>query len=359
MKVILSGGGTLGPVVPLLAIFDIYKKYQPEAEFIWVGTKNGPEKELIEKYQIPFFAIESGKWRRYFSLRNFLDIFKLMLAFIQSTVLLIQEKPDLLISAGGFVSVPLHWAAAFLGIPAWVHQQDVRPGLANKLIFPWAKKITTALQESVQYFPAKKTEWIGNPVRDLKVENYLVSRQKFNIPEGASVVLAMGGGTGSSKINQMVVEALQHWPKEWHVIHLVGRERPKELAENATKIFENYHVYQFFTDEMKDAYAAADVVISRAGFSSITELASLSKPAVIIPMSDTHQEDNVNYLAKQNAVVALNERLTSGLQLAQVAKDLMNNSVQKMLLGKKLHQLLPPANPEKIIAILKSFQSPV
>jgi len=355
MKIILSGGGTLGPVTPLLAIVEAYKKKYLGTQFIWVGTKIGPERELVEKYQIPFFVIGAGKWRRYFSLWNLLDIFKLFIASIQSFVLILQEKPDLLISAGGFVSVPLHWAGAMLGVPAWVHQQDARPGLSNKLMVVFAKKITTALKDSVKYFSAKKTEWIGNPARDLSVDNPLASREKFGISAGAPVIFAMGGGTGSMRVNQMVIEALQHWPKEWQIIHLVGRERPKQMSENATKIFNNYHVYDFFTEEMKDAYAAADVVVARAGFSSITELAALSKPVILLPMADTHQEDNAEYFGKKNAAIVLNERLTSGLQLAQEVKNLLEDSVQRELLGRRLHEILPVVEDSKIVEVINGL----
>ncbi len=352
MKIILSGGGTLGPVTPLLAIAEAYRKKYPDAKFVWVGTTDGPERELVEKYQIPFFVIQAGKWRRYFSLLNLADVFKLFIAFIQSLVLIAREKPDLLISAGGFVSVPVHWAGALFGIPAWAHQQDARPGLANKLITPFAKKITTALRESARFFPPAKTAWLGNPSRDLSVKDSTASRAKFGISAGAPVVLAMGGGTGSARLNQMVVEALQHWPPDWQVIHLTGRERPRELAVNAAKIFPNYHVYDFFNEEIKDAYAAADVVVARAGFASLTELAALAKAVILLPMAGTHQEDNAGYFVKENAALALDERLTSGLELAQRVKELMDNPVRRELMGKRLSELLPPVEEEKIVEIM-------
>lgn len=346
----------MGPVIPLLAIAESYKKKNPDVQFAWVGTKAGPERELVEKHQIPFFVIGAGKWRRYFSVLNLFDIFKLVIAFFQSCVLIARLKPDLLISAGGFVSVPLHWAGSVFGVPEWAHQQDVKPGLSNRLVAPFASKITTALQESVKYFPEKRTEWIGNPSRDLSAKNSLESRKKFNISESAPVVLIMGGGTGSLKINLMAVEALQHWPDDWQIIHLVGRDRPKDIVQNASKIFINYHPYDFLADEMGDAYATADVVVSRAGFSSITELAELSKPTILVPMADTHQEDNAEYFAKKNAVVALNEKITDGLALSLEVKDLMDNSVRREIMGKKLHEILPPVSDDKIAEIINSLK---
>lgn len=353
MKILFSGGGTLGPVVPLLAVAEIYKKHNPQAEFIWVGTERGPEKEMIGEYKMPFFTVMSGKLRRYISLWNFFDVFKIIFGFFQSLFLLWQEKPDLLVTAGGFVSVPLHLAAFVLGIPAWVHQQDFQAGLANRLMARTAKKVTTALRETQTQFLESKTEWIGNPVRDLTPKNTEAFRHQIGIPPGAPVILAMGGGTGSSRINKLVIEALSAWPKHWHIIHLVGKERPRQLQENATKVFPNYHVYPFFKEEMKEAYAAADVVIARAGFATITELASLAKPAIFLPMAHTHQEVNAKLLADHQAAVVMDERTDTGLKLARIVADLMEFHETRDYLGKRLHDILPAARPEKIIEIIE------
>lgn len=355
MKILFSGGGTLGPVVPLLAIAEIYRRHNPQAEFFWVGTQKGPERQLVEEYNIPFLSIMSGKLRRYVSFWNFIDVFRIFVAFFQSLFVLWQKKPDVVVTGGGFVSVPIHLAAFMLGIPAWVHQQDVEVGLANRIMSYTARQITTALRDTQLLFPAKKTEWIGNPVRELVPRDAARSRERFNIPEGAPVILAMGGGTGSSSINKLIIEALPNWPREWHIIHLVGRERPRELQENAMKVFTNYHVYQFFKEEIKDAYSIADVVVARAGFATITELAALGKAAVILPMSGTHQEVNAKLIAAHNAAIVLDERTDNGLKLARIVINLLESSEYRFGLGKALRKLLPPADPKKIVHIVDSL----
>ncbi len=355
MKIILSGGGTLGPVIPLLAIAEAYKKNFPDAEFVWVGTKNGPEKPVVIQAGLPFFVIGAGKWRRYFSLLNLADILRIVVGFFQSLLFLWQEKPDALISCGGFVSVPLHFAGWLLGIPAWVHQQDVRVGLANKLMFPFAQKITTALSDTATRLPRKKTEWIGNPSRNLTVApetSRNVIRAQFNIPPNVPVIFALGGGTGSSSINKIILEALPQWPKDWHVIHLLGRERPRELSERAAQTFSNYHVFDFFTYEMKLAYAIADVVVARAGFSTLTEVAQLSKPSVILPMFGTHQEDNARVFANHGGIVMLAQGEDSGLKLAKIVNDLITHPEERLSLGDRIHTLLPRAKDEKIVEII-------
>ena len=150
-KIILSGGGTAGSVTPLLAIVDEFRKEKLDNyEFLWIGTKNGPEKKLVEDAKIKFIKINSGKLRRYFSFRNFSDIFLMIIGFFQSLIVLIKYKPNLMISAGGFVSVPVALASWILRIPILIHQQDARPGLANKIMAFFAKKITVTFEKSLK-----------------------------------------------------------------------------------------------------------------------------------------------------------------------------------------------------------------
>ncbi len=355
MKIILSGGATLGPVIPLLAVVEAYKKKYPDTEFVWVGTKKGPERQVVEEAGLRFIAIGAGKWRRYFSFLNVIDLFKICIAFLQSFSIIMRERPRLLISAGGFVSVPLHIAGWLLAVPSWVHQQDVRPGLANKLMVPFAKKITTALEVTSKRLPKKRTEWIGNPCRDLTAANPEEARQHFGIPAKACVIFALGGGTGSTTINQLILEAMPQLPRDWHVIHLSGKERPRQMADSEATVFSNYHRYDFLTEEMKDAYASADLVVARAGFSTLTELASLSKAAIIIPMYGTHQEDNVKFFAEKGGVITIPKMTTSGLQLAQMIKELMNNHDKRKKIGLTLHELLPTTAPQKIVRLIDSL----
>ncbi|MBI5222011.1 MAG: UDP-N-acetylglucosamine--N-acetylmuramyl-(pentapeptide) pyrophosphoryl-undecaprenol N-acetylglucosamine transferase, partial [Candidatus Magasanikbacteria bacterium] len=285
MKIIFSGGGTLGPVTPLLAIQDIIKRNFPDAEFVWVGTKSGPEKELVEKAGIKFITIASGKLRRYISFWNIADIFRIFIGLFQSVKIIWRENPNFCISAGGFISVPVHWAAWLSGVPAWVHQQDVVVGLSNKLMAPFAAVITTTLAGNVRKFNKRKTFWLGNPVRrEVLAGNRERAFQRFNLTAGLPVVFATGGGTGSMRVNQLIIRAVPELKGICQIIHLSGKERPQELVDRAVQHFsEFYQVHQFFSEAMADAYAVADLVISRGGFGTITEVAALSKPAILIP----------------------------------------------------------------------------
>lgn len=357
MKIVFSGGGTLGPVTPLLAIYHTIKQKYPEAEFIWIGTKNGPEKKLVEENKILFTTLNSGKFRRYLSIWNVVDIFRIIVGFFQSIYFMWQEEPTLLISAGGFVSVPLHWAAWFWGVPTWIHQQDVVVGLANKLMAPMATTITTALEISLKDFNKNKTHWLGNPVRpEILQGNKKEGIRIFNLNSELPVLFATGGGTGSMRVNQLIVQAVQHLNGYCQIIHLSGRERPQELVERAVKFFDYYQAYQFFTAEMKEAYAVADVVLSRGGFGTITEIAALGKPVILIPKPG-HQEQNANFLAKSGAVISVDERTADGNYLAKVIRELMQDKIKQKQLAIQLQKILPLAKPEDILSVFQKLIS--
>jgi UDP-N-acetylglucosamine--N-acetylmuramyl-(pentapeptide) pyrophosphoryl-undecaprenol N-acetylglucosamine transferase len=358
MKIILSGGGTLGPVTPLLAVAEAIKKAHPFCALLWVGTKHGPEKYLVQEAGINYKVISAGKLRRYFSAKNVFDLFSFGAGFIQSYKLLKKEKPDLLITAGGFVSVPLHLVASFLKIPTWVHQQDAMVGLANRIMATRATLVTTALEENISKIKllGSRARWIGNPVRDMRRDPD-VARKQFGISDNEPVILAMGGGTGAMRINQLVLEALPLLPKTCHMIHLVGIERSAETCVKAQEIFSNYRVYKFLGPEMAEAYATADVVVARGGFATLTELASLKKAAILIPISGTHQELNVKPFAKAEAVIELDEVVASGVLLAEKIKELVNAPDRCLLMGAKLGQVLPIASDETIIEIINSLVS--
>ncbi len=350
-KIVFSGGGTLGPVTPLLAIFKVIKEKYPEAEFIWVGTKNGPEKELIEKNGIRFVSFSAGKLRRYFSVFNIFDLFKILAGFFESLKFLKKEKPSLCISAGGFVSVPLHWAAKFKKIPTWVHQQDVRVGLSNKLMSSSATVISTALQKNVNNFPEGKTVWLGNPVRSEILEGSREEALKlFSLSGDRPVVFVTGGGTGAENVNNMVAEAVEKLKDVCQIIHLYGKEREHKKLDELASQNSYYKIYPFFTTEMKQAYAAADLVVSRGGFGTLTELSALKKPSIIIPIPGA-QAENVKFLADDGAVALLDEKTDDGAKLAGLVKDILSDKTRMENMRNKLSELIPVAKKEDILSI--------
>ncbi len=352
MKVVLSGGGTLGPVTPLLALFE-HLKEKPNIEFIWVGTKNGVEKSLVTENGIQFFELPASKFRRYFSVQSFLDIFTFFDAFFQSFFFLRRQKPDVCVSAGGYVSVPLHLAAWILGIPTWIHQQDVLVGLANRLMAPFATVITVTLEQSLKYFPQRKTRLLGNPVRPSVLSGEKNQALKLlGLENNLPVILATGGGTGSEKINMLIAQVALDLGDVCQIIHLTGTERKIQKPDQNLP---HYHSWKFFGDNMKDAYAAADIVVSRGGFGTLSELACLKKTAVVIPKSG-HQEKNVDFCVKANALVALDEDTLSAPLLSDTLRNLLNDVEYRDVLQNNLHRIIPSASKESIFDCLLSLQ---
>jgi UDP-N-acetylglucosamine--N-acetylmuramyl-(pentapeptide) pyrophosphoryl-undecaprenol N-acetylglucosamine transferase len=355
MKVLFSGGGTLGPVTPLLAIKEAIAAKYPKTTYIWIGTKTGPEQDVVAMHGIPFATITNGKLRRYLSVLNIVDMFKIGFGFLQSCKYMLRHDPDVCITAGGFVSVPIHMAAWLFGVKTWVHQQDVVPGLANKIMSKSATVITTALEASVSHFPKRKTTWMGNPVRkEIFFGSTDSAAKRFGLSKDVPVVFATGGGTGSMKVNQLIVEAVQHLKGFAQVIHLSGKERPQELVERAVRHFDYYQVHQFFTKEMPDAYAAADIVVSRGGFGTITELAALGKVAILIPKPG-HQIENVRFLTDAGAALLINEEISDGNFLAKTIRQLLEDKEEMQRMSTKLQELLPIANEKKVLSIFSQL----
>lgn len=352
MKILFSGGGTLGPVTPLLAIFE-YLKEDSEKNFAWVGTQEGPERLLVQNAGIPFFALPASKFRRYFSWQTFFDVFVFVEAFFRSLGLLRREKPDLCISAGGYVSVPLHFAAKILGIPTWIHQQDVEVGLANRLMAPFATCITVTLEQSLSSFPKSKTFFLGNPVRPSILEGSAErAKQLFSLKEDLPVIFATGGGTGSEKINVLIAQIALELDSICQIIHLTGKERKTQEPDMPLS---NYHVFEFLEQDMKHAYAASDIVISRGGFGTLSELAALEKAALVIPKAG-HQEKNVEFCVKGKGIISLEEETITAPHLLDVVRSLVLAKDTRRTLGKNLGQLIPRASKEAMIECIEKTQ---
>ena len=338
LKTILwTGGGTAGSVTPLLTVAkNLYlsttvKKWR----YFFVGTKNGPEKELVselnqQKVAIKFLTLPAGKWRRYFSIKNFCDIFKIIKAFFLSFRILIYTKADLIISAGGFVSVPLVWAGAIKNIPILIHQQDLRPGLANKLMAPFARVVTVSFEKSL-YDYGSKAIWIGNPVeidnKNFK-NDYLNIKDKYNLDPHLPLLLVTGGVLGAKIINELMEQTKEKLKGQCQIIHLTGQGKIiKDKDDNFyNSKFKYYQTFEKVShQDFLNLLSLAKVVLSRCGLGSLTELAAYHKAAILIPIPRSHQEDNASVFAKAKAAVVLNQNKINADILAQQIKELLNN----------------------------------
>lgn len=340
----------MGSVSPLLAVYQEIKAREPEAEFLFIGTKAGPEKKSVESYKIPFVAIESGKLRRYFDWRNVTDPWRIVAGFFQSFKILKQFQPSVVMIAGAFVGVPVALAAWLLRIPVLVHQQDIEAGLANKLMAPFAKKISVSFDVSLKDFKSNQVALTGNPIRN---EFYQCDRDNslelFHLKNELPVILITGGGTGSQKINDIVKEALPQITKFAQVIHTTG------VGKGFVFESDNYHQYEFLSHEMPEALCVADLVVARAGLSTLTELSIGGKPTVLIPLYQTHQEFNAAYYQKHSAVVAVSEPSLNPKMFANLLRDLLANKEQLNSLSENIKKIMPANGAKQVSDLLLSI----
>ncbi len=327
MKLLLVGGGSGGPVSPLLAVAAQLRKTDPSIECLFVGGFVGPEKAMAEKEGIPFVAVTAGKLRRYASLKNTLTPFLVLIGFFQALVLIAKARPSVAFGSGSFIQVPVLWAAWVFRVPIVIHQQDIQPTLANKLCSIIATRITVTFEESVKDFSQgsgflysakpEKVVHTGNPFReDLLLATKEQGRAFFGLHDALPVLYVTGGGTGASFINDLITNNLEFLTRTVQIIHATGKGKTSEV------VYENYHAYAFIS-EVGLAFAAADFVLSRAGISTITELSNLRKIAIIVPMPNTHQEANAAFLARQHAAVVIPQDQLDSQMLVQVLKKIL------------------------------------
>lgn len=356
MKILLVGGGSGGPVAPLLAVAEQIKQTHPLAEFLLVGTGSGPERLMAEQAGIKFRSIVAGKWRRYFSLANFLTPVQVVIGFFQALGIIKNFRPDCVLGAGSFVQVPVVWAAWLRGVPAVLHQQDLLPGLANKLCQHAAAKITVTFADSLTdfssglglFYKKNKAKIIltGNPFRrELRQASKPEAQQFFNLRDDMPTLLVLGGGTGAEFINQLLREALPELSRVVQIIHSTGSGKGGQAQS------ENYRAYDFIGN-MGLAYAAADLVLCRAGLSTITELSNLDKVAVIIPMPDSHQELNAWLLYEQQAAVVLDQQELGPAGLVKLIRKLLFEHQLQQSLKKNIAAIMPKNSAVKIADII-------
>ena len=279
-RIILTGGGTAGHVTPNIALLPRLKELNYDIHYI--GSYNGIEKELIEAFGIPYHGISSGKLRRYFSLQNFTDPFRVIRGFGEAKKLIKLLKPDVIFSKGGFVSVPVVLAGKKCKIPTIIHESDMTPGLANKLSIPSATKVCCNFPETVSELPADKAVLTGSPIRqELLSGNRQKALDFTGFTDSKPVILVIGGSLGAVAVNEAVRRVLPNLLKDFQVIHLCGKNK----VDPSLNGLDGYVQYEYIKDELKDLFALTDIVISRAGANAICELLALHKPNLLIPLS--------------------------------------------------------------------------
>lgn len=323
-KIVLTGGGTAGHVTPNIALLPSLR--QAGYEIAYMGSYDGIEKKLISDFDIPYTGISTGKLRRYLDIRNFTDPFRVIKGFSEARKYLKEYRPDVVFSKGGFVSVPVVRAAAALDIPCIIHESDMTPGLANKLCFPVAEKICCNFPETLRMLPEKKAVLTGSPIRaELAQGNKIAGLDLCGFTANKPVILVIGGSLGAANVNKAVRDALPQLLEDFQVVHLCGKDK----IDNLLLATPGYRQFEYVKAELKDLFAMADIVISRAGANSICELLALKKPNILIPLPSTSSRGDqllnaASFEAQGFSIVINEDDLTTEL-LADKVHELFSN----------------------------------
>ncbi len=278
-RIVLTGGGTAGHVMPNLALLPQLRKNG--WEILYIGSKDGMEQQLIREQQIPYYTVATGKFRRYLSWQNLSDPFRVVKGVIESYKLLKKLRPDLVFSKGGFVSVPVTIGAWLNKIPVILHESDLTPGLANRIALPFASVICTTFPETLKHLPPGKAVLTGNPIRaELLTGSKEKGLQICGFSADKPVILVIGGSLGSVKINHLVRAILPDLLLKYQVAHICG----KGNVDPTLARFKGYKQFEFLGAELPAVMAAADLCLSRAGANVLFELLALKKPNLLIPL---------------------------------------------------------------------------
>ncbi|KGR78885.1 undecaprenyldiphospho-muramoylpentapeptide beta-N-acetylglucosaminyltransferase [Ureibacillus manganicus] len=353
-SIILTGGGTAGHVSLNQAIIPSLLKEGYNVHYI--GSQDGIEKELITGSfpEIPYHGISSGKLRRYFSMKNFTDPFKVMAGIMQASSIIRKIKPTIIFSKGGFVSVPVVIAAKMAKIPVVIHESDVTPGLANKIALPFASHIFTIFEDTLKYLPSEKATCTGSIVRqELFRGKKSTALRICGFDNDKPVLLVMGGSLGSVVVNEALRSNLPELLVEFNIIHLCG----KGNVDQTLSSLKGYKQFDYVTNELPDLLQLSDFIVSRAGSNSIFEFLALKKPMLLIPLSATKSRGdqilNAKIFEKQGfALVLEEEELTKNTFLKSIKRlvEQKPKMIQSMTVAES------PKTPDEMVKLIVKFE---
>lgn len=326
-RIILTGGGTAGHVTPNIALLPRLKELKYDIHYI--GSYNGIEKELIEQFGIPYHGIATGKLRRYFSLQNFTDPFRVLKGMNEAKKLVKILKPDVIFSKGGFVSVPVVLSGKRCHVPVIIHESDMTPGLANKLSLSAATKVCCNFPETLDLLPNGKALLTGSPIRqELLSGDKFKAREVLEFTSDKPVILVVGGSLGAVAVNNAVRSILPELLKSYQVIHLCGRSK----LDESLKGLKGYAQFEYVKEELKDFFSLTDIVISRAGANAICELLALHKPNLLIPLSAHASRGdqilNARSFERQGFSIVLEEETLTDKSLLEAVNNLYEHREQ-------------------------------
>ena len=365
MKILFTGGGTAGHIFPIIAIVRELRKMGSNAEFFYAGPKDDFGEIIFSQEGIKIKWILAGKIRRYFNwksvLQNLVDVlFKMPLGLLQSFFYVFTSAPDLIFSKGGYGSVATVLAGQILQVPIILHESDVAPGLANRFVGRFADKIFVAFPVAqTEYFSEEKMIAVGNPMRvELLNGDAEKAKEYFDLTGEKPIILVLGGSQGAQAVNDLILAILPQLLSDFEIIHQTGSKNEAQVKAEAKVVIKEdlarrYHLVGFLKEiELRDAFKACDLAVSRAGSGSIFEISACQKPSIIIPLSTSaqdHQLKNAYAYAQTKAAVVMEEANLTPRFFLEKIKSLFANPEELQKMSQRAKEFSRPESA-KVIA---------
>jgi UDP-N-acetylglucosamine--N-acetylmuramyl-(pentapeptide) pyrophosphoryl-undecaprenol N-acetylglucosamine transferase len=330
MNILISGGGTGGHIYPALALIKEIQEQQPDASFLYVGTEKGLEKRIVENVGIPFQSIYITGFKRKISLHNVKTIYRFLKGVMESKKIIKKFRPDVVIGTGGYVCGPVVYAAAKRNIPTIIHEQNSVPGLTNKFLSKYVDKVAICFQEATAFFPEQKVILTGNPRATEVSKHRPMDKTSLGLNPNKKTVMIVGGSRGATPINDACINALQEFSrKKYEVLYVTGEVHYDKVIEEVNQNQNpNNVIIKPFLDNMPDYLMNIDLVVARAGATTLAEITALGIPSILIPspyVTNNHQEKNARALEQNGAAtIVLEQNLTSTLLINEIDEILGN-----------------------------------
>ncbi|RXT15006.1 undecaprenyldiphospho-muramoylpentapeptide beta-N-acetylglucosaminyltransferase [Ammoniphilus sp. CFH 90114] len=363
MKIIVTGGGTGGHIYPALALAKKVMEQHPDGEVLYIGSDKGLEADIVPRAGFKFEAIEISGFKRSLSLENMKTIIRFLKGVSASKKLIRDFGADAVIGTGGYVCGPVVYAAAKLGVPTMIHEQNVIPGLTNKFLSRYADRIAVSFSSSAQYFSTDKVVLTGNPrASEVAKADPQQGRASLDLRTNRKMVLVVGGSRGARAINEAFLEAVPVLAnqKDLHFVYVTGEVHYENVVAKLKKggeIPSNVSIYPFIYN-MPEVLAATDLIINRAGASFLAEITSLGIPSILVPspyVTNNHQEKNARWLEDNGAATVLLEKDLTANTLVESIEQIIQDPIKWRAMGEAAKSLGEPLSVEKLYGELKEL----
>ena len=340
MRVIVSAGGTGGHIYPALAIINKIKEMEPKSEFLYIGTHNRMEKDIVPKYNIPFKTIEIYGFNRKKILKNFKTIKCFFKGYRECRKIIKEFNPDIVIGVGGYVTAPVIYAAHKLHYKTFIHEQNSVPGASNKFLMNMADLVGVSLKSSLEYFPKSKTVFTGNPCSEDAIKVKPIKKSDYSLSDAKKLVLIVMGSLGASRVNDYICENISKFSdKTYEVLFVTGNQDYDKISK--IKHPHNVKIVPY-VDGLTRVMKKCDLMVSRAGASTLSEVIALNIPSILIPspyVPNNHQLKNALDLVNNMAGVLIEEKDLKGDIVVSKIDELLNDKEKYMQIKHNLNKL--------------------